>query len=150
MNREADQSNPQEDIELRMRTLRILWFAFFVSILLYYMVTIFIGRNEDVAPNNTLSLALIIAAFSTTLVSFLIKNRLLTRAVEQQHVGMVQQAYIVTWAINEVAALLGLLDFFATGNRYFYVLFLLAAAGQLLHYPRREHVENAAFKPATF
>ena len=150
MNTAGDQRNQQENIELRMRTLRMLWFALLVSVLLYYILTIFVGRNENVAPNNTISLVLIIAAFSSTLASFLIKNKLLTQAVERQQVPMVQQAYVVAWAINEVAAMLGLLDFFVTGNRYYYVLFLLAAAGQLLHYPRREHVENAAFKRTSF
>jgi hypothetical protein len=59
---------------------------------------------------------------------------------------MVQQAYIVTWAINEVAALLGLMDFFLTNDRYYFVLLIIAALGLLLHFPRREHVVNAAFK----
>lgn len=150
MNTQADQSNPQEAIAVRMRTLRTLWLALFVSILLYYGLTLFVGRNEDVTPNNTLSLVLLVIAFSTTLISFVIKNKLLARAVEQQQLQVVQQAYIVTWAINEMSALLGLLDFFATGNRYYYVLFLLAAAGQLLHYPKHEHVANAAFNRTTF
>ncbi|HEY9503483.1 MAG TPA: hypothetical protein VIR01_17735 [Pyrinomonadaceae bacterium] len=150
MNTDGDQSNPQENIELRMRTLRTLWIALFISVLMYYGLTIFVGQREGVTLNNTLSLALVVVAFSTTLASFVIKNKLLARAVEERRVTMVQQAYIVTWAINEVAALLGVFDFFMTGNRYYYVLFLLAAAGLLLHHPRREPVENAAFKRTTY
>jgi hypothetical protein len=50
----------------------------------------------------------------------------------------------VAWAITEVGALLGLLDFFKSADRYYYVLFLIAACGQLLHFPRREHVINAS------
>jgi len=71
---------------------------------------------------------------------------LLSKATEQQNIGMVQQAYVVTWAINEVSALLGLFDYFLTGNRYYYVLLIIAALGLLLHFPRREHVVNAAFR----
>lgn len=82
--------------------------------------------------------------------SFLLKSKLLNRAIEEQQVPMIQQAYVVTWAIAEVGALLGLLDFFITGNRYYYVPILIAGAAQLLHFPRREHVENAAFKRTTF
>jgi len=66
--------------------------------------------------------------------------------VDQQRVRLVQQAYIVAWAITETAALVGLLLFFLNGNRYYYVLFVIAAAGMLLHFPRREHVINASFK----
>jgi hypothetical protein len=150
MNTPANQSNRPEDIELRMRTLRTLWLALLMSVFFYYMLTLFLGQSANATPNNTLSLALIVVAISITAISFLIKNKLINRAVEQQQLPMVQQAYILTWAINEVPALLGLFDFFRTGNRYYYVLILLAVAGQLLNYPRREHVENAAFKRTTF
>jgi hypothetical protein len=150
MDTNAGESNPQENVELRMRTLRILWLGLFLSVGVYYGLTLFVGRNENAVPNNTLSIALIVVAFSATLISFVVKNKLMTRAVELQQTGVVQQAYVVTWAINEVAALLGFLDFFVTGNRYYYALFLLAAAGLLLHFPRREHVENAASLRTTY
>ncbi|HZI59220.1 MAG TPA: hypothetical protein VFD62_00835 [Pyrinomonadaceae bacterium] len=149
MDTQPDQSNQQEKIELRIRTMRILWLAFVLSVVMYFVFTIFVGQNENATPNNTLSLTLIIVALSTVLISFLLKSKLVNRAVEQQQVPMVQQAYVVTWAIAEVGALLGLLDFFVTGNPYFYVPMLIAGAGQLLHYPRREHVENAAFNRRT-
>jgi magnesium-transporting ATPase (P-type) len=150
MNTAQDQNNPEENIDLRMRTLRTVWLALCTSIFLYYVLTIFTGRNENATPNNTLSLTILLVAFSATLISFVIKNKLVTRAIDQQQVQTVQQAYVVTWAISEVGALLGLLDFFVTGNRYYYAPFLIAGATQLLHYPRREHVENAAFKRTTF
>lgn len=150
MDTQPDQSNQQEKIELRIRIMRILWLAFVLSLIMYFVFTIFVGRNENATPNNNLSLTLIVVALSTVVISFLLKSKLVNRAIEQQQVPMVQQAYVVTWAIAEVGALLGLLDFFVTGNPYFYVPMLIAGAGQLLHYPRREHVENAAFNRMTF
>jgi hypothetical protein len=90
-----------------------------------------------------LSLILLAVAASAALVSFPLKSKLLNRAIEQQQVPMVQQAYIVAWAITEVGGLLGVLDFFTTGDRYYYLLFMIAALGQLLHFPRREHMLNA-------
>lgn len=141
----ADQNDPQT-IEARIQTMRILWFAMLSSVGIYFVITIFVRRSEDLAANPSLSLALLAAGVSTTLISFLIKAKLLTKAVEQRNLGMVQQAYIVTFAITEVAALLGLLDFFSTSDRYYYVLFIIAALGLLLHFPRREPVENASFK----
>jgi hypothetical protein len=142
----ANQKDPQGNIELRIRTMRTLWIAMFLSIGVYYVFTFFAGRSEDINPNSTLSLTLVGGALLITLISFPIKNGLLTRAVEQQQVQLVQQGYVVTWALTEVAALLGLLDFFLTGNRYYYVLFIIAGCGQLLHFPRREPVINAWFK----
>ena len=124
--------------------------ALLLSIVVYYVMTIFIKPSGEPTPNPTLSLALLLAGISTTLVSFLIKSRLLSRAAEQQQVPWVQQAYIAGWAINEVAALLGMLDFFVTGHRHFYILFIVAACGLLLQFPRREAVINAAFRNTGF
>lgn len=143
-------NDQQPNIELRIRTLRTLWMALLLSIVVYYVFTIFVKPAGEPTPNPTLSLALLLAGISTTLVSFLIKSRLLSRAVEQQQVPWVQQAYIAGWAINEVAALLGVFDFFVTGHRHYYFLFIVAACGLLLHFPRREAVINAAFKNTVF
>jgi len=142
----ANQNDPQTNIELRIRTMRTLWIALILSLGGYYVFTLFTERKESLEPNASLSLTLICVAMVTVLVSFLIKSRLLSKAMEQRNVGMVQQAYVVTWAITEVAALLAMLDFFLTNDRYYYVLIIVAALGQLLHFPRREHVVNAAFK----
>jgi len=144
------ESPNQTDIELKIRTIHTLWIALLLSIGMYYVFTLFVGRPENVEPNDTLFLVLVFIALSTTLISFPIKNRLLSRAVEQQQVQLVQQGYIVAWALSEVAALLGVLDFFMTGDRYYYILFIIGACGQLLHFPRREHVVNASAKSPIF
>ena len=140
--------NPHANTEQRVLTMRILWFAMLLSIAIYYVMTIFVKRSEDLAEKPSLSVGLLGAGVSTTLISFLIKSKLLTKAVEQRNVAMVQQAYILTWAITEVAALLGLLDYFSTSHPHYYLLFLIAACGMLLHFPRREPVDSAAFKGA--
>jgi hypothetical protein len=147
---QMNSNDQQANIELRIRTLRTLWMALLLSIVVYYVLTIFVKPSGEPTPNPTLSLALLLAGISTTLVSFLIKNRLLSRAVEQQQVPWVQQAYVAGWAINEVAALLGMLDFFVTGHRHYSLLFIIAFCGLLLHFPRREPVVNAAFKSPGF
>jgi len=146
----TDPNTAPEDIELRIRTMRTLWFAMFMSIVMYYALTFVVERSRTTEPNSTLSLVLLAVAVSITLIAFVIKSKLLKLAVERRQVRMVQTAYIVTWAITEVAALLGLLDFFATGNRYFYVLFLIAAGGMFLHFPRRDHALTAGFKTPNY
>ena len=147
------QESPQDfelKIEPRVRTLRTLWIAMLFSVLLYYGLTLFVGPLENTTPNSALTLGLVGIAILTTLISVPLKAKLLARSVEQQQVGLVQQAYIVAWAMTEVAALLGLVDFFLTGDRYYYVLFLISAVGHLLHIPRRQHVSDACFKGPTY
>lgn len=142
-----DPKRSQINIEARMRTVRTLWLALLLSIVMYYVLTIFAGRPENLERNDTMSLALLIVGVSTVLVSFLIKNKLVNQAIEQRQTLHVQQGYLVAWVMCEVAALLGLLDFFLTSHPHFYVLFIVAVLGDLLHFPRREHFENASPNP---
>ena len=136
----------QRQIDLRMRTLRTLWIALLLSVSVYYVLTLFLRRSEDLRSNPALSLILAVIAISAILSSLIIKSRVLKRATEQQQVSLVQQAYILAWAVTEVAAMMGLLDFLITNDRYYYGFFIIAGFGQLVHFPKREHVENASFK----
>jgi hypothetical protein len=143
---QTDLNASQVNIEQRMRTVRTLWVGLLASIGMYYVFTLIAGRPENLASNNTLSMALLIGGVSTTLVSFVVKNKLIRRAIDERQVLHVQPGYLVAWVITEFAALLGLVDFFATNNPYFYVLFIIAALADLFHFPRREHFENASFR----
>ena len=143
-------SNQQETVELLIRKMRVLWSALVASVAMYYLLTLFAERAEDAQPNDVLFLVLVAIAILTTLASFVIKKKFFAKAEEQQQVQLVQQGFIIAAALTEVAALLGVLDYFVTGDRYYYVLFLFAACGQLLHYPRREPFLHATFKSSTF
>ena len=121
------QNDPPTSIELRIRTMRMIWISMLLSIGAYYVFTLLRGRPADLPPNQTISLALIGGAALAALVSFPIKSKLLAQAIEQQQVGMVQQAYVVAWAITEVGALFGMLDYFITGNPYYYGALIIAA-----------------------
>jgi hypothetical protein len=140
----------EQNVELRMRTLRTLWIALFLSVAIYFVMTFFVHRAENARPNNSLFLILLTLGLFITLVSFFVKNKLLNRATELQQAPLVQQAYIVAWALTEIPALLGFLDYFATGDRYYYALFIISAFGYLLHLPRRENVINATFRNPPF
>lgn len=141
---------PQDNDELRIRTMRMIWTALLSSIGAYFVLTLFVARPEVVESNSTLSFVFTALAASTALVSFLVKSKLLGKAIEQRQPAQVQQAYVVAWALSEVAALLGVIDYFITSNPYYYALFLIAAVAQLLHFPRSEHVINASFKRTAF
>ena len=144
-----NQNDPQT-IETRIRSMRILWLSLLFSLGGFFLLTVLQKLREDITPNPTLSLILLLIGVSTTLISFLIKSRLLSRAVDQQQVPLVQQAYVTGWAVNEVTALLGVIDFFVTGHSHYYILLIISALGLLLHFPRREPVINAAFKGSEF
>jgi hypothetical protein len=130
--------------------MRILWAAMFLSIGFYYLFTLFAGLPPTATPSSTLSLLFVVVGLFMIAASFLFKKIFLTKSVEQQRTDLVQQGYIVAFAIAEVPALLGILDFFATGNRYYFVPMIISALGQLLHFPRRQHVVDASFNRPTY
>ena len=145
------QNDVQAKTDLKMRTLRTLWVALCLSIVnLYVMTQLALTRNPEAPMNNALSLTLVAVGLLATLVAVLVRQRFLTKSAEEQRLDMVQQGYVIAGAITEVAALLGLVDFFLTSNRYYYVLFIIAACGQLLNFPRRQHVLDACFKSTNF
>src|ERR1700730_9406966 len=145
----SNQNDLQRKVDTRLRIIRVLWSGLFLSIGLYFVLTLFTPK-DDVSPNRTLSIALAAAGSFFAIISIPIKQKYLTQSVDGQRVELVNTAYIVALALCEVAALFGLLDHFVTGNRYYYVLFMIAACGQLLHFPRRQHVLDASFKTSTF
>lgn len=147
MNTQA--SDPQNNVELTLRKLRVLWLGGLVSLFAFFVLTLFAERPADLEPNNTLFLVFVAIALSTTLASFLVKKQIFKQAEQQQKLELVQQGFIVAVMMTEVAALLGVFDFFRSDDPY-YVLFLIAVCGQLLHFPRRDPILHATYKTSTF
>lgn len=137
--------NPQqieERVEARHRTILVLWFALLMSITILFAMTRFIpGNSTD--SNATLSYALIGLAFTSVVASVLIKQRFVQRAIEKRDAAMLQTGYIVSFALCESAAILGLVDHMVTGSSYYFLSFLLGLLGMLFHFPKKDHVRNA-------
>ncbi len=139
----------QHQIDQRLRTMRILWLGIFMSLGLFYVFSLVNEPSRNVETNSTLTLIFIAVALLAIPLSFVVKSILLKQSVEQQRPDLVQQAYIIALAITEVGALLGLLDYFSNNDPYYFVPIIVAACGELLHFPRRQHVIDASFKTST-
>ena len=113
-------------IEQRHRTLLIIWFTLLMSLMLY----LFVIRMMGVTPQENSKLTLIL--------------KLLGKAVTAQRVELVQPAYIVAFALCEVAALLAFADNRMTGSSYYYIGFAVGGLGLMLHFPRRQHFLDAS------
>ncbi|HEV2904381.1 MAG TPA: hypothetical protein VGW32_04995 [Pyrinomonadaceae bacterium] len=136
--------SPQEieaRMESRYRVFLILWVAMLISILLLLGLAL-ATTSASAAPNPTLSFGVLGTAFTMVVLSFLIKQRTVQRAIEKHDVASLQSGYIVSYALCESAALFGLFDHFVTGSKYSYFSFALAVAGMLLHFPKKDHVRS--------
>jgi len=134
-------------LEARYRTMLILWAALLVSVGLYFALSVFVAKpdSED-PPSRTLTFALTAIGVLLVMVSFAVKQKFLTQAEQNQAPSLVQTGLIIALAFCEAAALLGLLDFFTTGNRYYFVTFVVALVGMLLHFPRRNQLAAASYR----
>jgi hypothetical protein len=138
------------DLAKRHQSMIILWFALLVSVGMYFLMTVYLKTQSAdgpaYRPSSTLTLTLTALGFFVVVISFAVKRRLLNQSVEQQNLGTVQVAMLVGCALCEVSALLGLLLFFVFGSPEYYLLFFFAAAGIVLHFPRRSQLEEAQWK----
>ncbi len=140
------QTDPvQTNLDARYRRLLILWFAMPMSVLLLYLLFVQLATAE-VNPNPKLSLVLNTLGLVPVAFSFLFKQKILDRSVEEQRVDLVQVAYVVSFAFCEVPALLGLVDHLMTGSKYYIVGFSIAGLGILLHFPLKKNLIAASYK----
>jgi magnesium-transporting ATPase (P-type) len=138
------------DLNTRYQTMTILWFALLMSVVMFFVISIFAAPRITHDPTNPPSAILIfgLTALGTFLVvmSFVVKGKLLEGSVAKQDINLVQKGLVVACAMCEASAMLGLLERFVVGNRESYLLFLLAIVGTAAHFPRRSHLEAASFK----
>ena len=134
-----DQNEP--NIDARYRTLLTLWSAILMSILILLGIALFVPAE---AGDPRLSLVLNCAAILPLALSFVLKSQVLNKATEQQRLDQVQAAYVLSFALSEMGALLGLLDHLINGGRYYYVGFIFAGVGMLSHFPQKKHLLAAS------
>jgi hypothetical protein len=132
----------QTNIELRYRTLLTLWFPMTMSIVLWLVLIRLVASTNP--ANQRLGLLLVCLGLVPLSLSFLVKQILIGKAINGQNLMLVQQAYVVSWALCEAAALLGLLAHFLAASPHYYLGFIIAGLGILLHRPQRKHLLQAS------
>lgn len=143
------QTPPAAAVEKRHRTLLIIWAAMLMSLGLYVALAITLapsGGGEGATANDAVGLALLGVGGAAVLASFVVKQRLLSRAVGEQRPELASTAYIVSFALAEAAGVLGLASAFVAGGGFFYILFVVSAVGLLLHFPRRDDLAAASYE----
>ena len=140
----------ESNLDKRYQTMVVLWFSLLMNIGVFFLVSMFVAprfRKETGNPPGSLfTITLTALGALLVIVSFAVKGKLLERSIERQDVTLVQKAIVVACAMCEVSAVLGLLERLILWRPEYYVLFLFAAAGTALHFPRRSHLEAATYK----
>jgi hypothetical protein len=132
-------------VEMRHRNILIIWAAILMTIPMYFLL-IWMSSPPPDREQLTLGLMLSVLSILPVAMSFLVKSKLLAKSTELQKLELVQQAYVVSFALCEAAVLLGLLIRFLTGSPYYFVAIAIGALGILMHFPRKQHLLNATYK----
>ncbi|MGZ5436958.1 MAG: hypothetical protein ACXWID_06355 [Pyrinomonadaceae bacterium] len=134
------------NVDARYQTIFIIWMAILMTVVLYLFLIWMTPKPPD--PEKS-SLAIVLSALSVVpvAISFYVKSTILARARETQDLPQVQQGYVTGFALSEIAVLLGVLIHFVTGSPYTFVAIAIGTTSLLLHFPRKQHLIDATFKP---
>ena len=150
MNQPRNQQTADAGLDARLRTMRVLWGAYLMTILLYVVVGVFAlwpWYVTRAGERNAMLLATLAAAGLTAVaVSFLLKARFYAQAVEQGSPAKFQTGFILAALLCEVAGLLGFVGLFVSQNSEAFLLFAIGAFGLLLHFPRRDQLAAAYWR----
>jgi hypothetical protein len=152
MRQMMNQAGGDAGLEVRLRTMRFLWVMWLVTIGLFTLVSHVSRPPEGWTPwgggdHPPLLYALAAAGLSTVVASFPVKRIFYGKAAASGQPAQAQQGFILALVLCEVAVLLGLVGLFVTRDSSAYVLFVLGALGIVFHFPRREQLQAAFYRP---
>ena len=138
-------------IQVEYKTLVVLWFALLSSQILFLVLVYFLKPELFTydptrslltdEPLITLSFAAIALVF--VILSFVLSQQHMRRAVRDKDAGCVQTGLVLGCALSEVPSILGLILAFAFDHPYFYLWIIVGTLGVLLHFPRKQNLEAA-------
>lgn len=142
-----NQGAKQENVDARFTTMLIIWFAMLMSVGTFFVIIQLVEQPARAEADTSMVVGgLLLLGIFTLLASFIIKRKILAQSVRQQRADLVQSAMIVALALCESTSLFGLIAYFATATRYYYLFFIIGITGTLLHFPRRDQLLAASYK----
>lgn len=131
----------REDLPAVYNSLVIVWAALAMSVVLYFVITKTV-LQPPAERNESLAWILAAMGIAALAASFVLKNLFLARAAAQRSAAVLRTAFLLAFALAEVPALMGMVAFLVTGWEYSWVMFVIAAIGFGLHFPRRDTVDE--------
>ena len=140
--------NAVSNMKVKYETLVIIWGALLASqavfLLLIYLVKpelfAFDFRRPFFGEQPLIILLFAVAALVFFILSFVLRNQHMRRAVVDQDAGCVQTGLVLGCALSEASSLLGVILAFAFDYHYFFLWIALGMLGVLFHFPRRNNL----------
>jgi hypothetical protein len=126
---------PTPDAEYRLRL--TTWAAMLFSFITYFILAKAL-HPTSAGANPLLVRALMFVAVTIVAASFPLKNFFYNRARQSNSASLLRTGELIAFTLCEMAALFGLVVWFVAAAPQYYWFLILGAAGQLLHWPKRE------------
>jgi hypothetical protein len=138
-------------IKVEYKTLVVLWGALLFSQVLFLGIVYIIKPellssqfSQPLLGKHPIVIILFAAAAITVFVlSFVLRNQHMRRAIVDQDAGCVQTGLLLGCALSEIGGVLGMVLAFVFDYQYFFVWIALAFIGILFHFPRRRNLLDA-------
>ena len=136
------------------QTFMVIWFALFVSQLLFAGFAFFLKpgllkfdlTKPLLGENAVMVLAFAVISIADIVFSFVLRKKFLVQSVAEQNIALVQTAMIAGCALSEVISLLALFLAVSFNYQYFFLFSALGVIAMVLHLPRRSDIAAANFR----
>ena len=146
----------EQELNRRLMTLRIIWFALLMSLAVYLFVAIQVGTKVQSSINEEalgiLRTVLYVMAFAILIAMRYVRKLIMSgksqvsppaQALEQLALQRYSAATIVALAMSESIGIYGLILFFLGKNSTdLYLLILISAAAIVMYRPRKDEMLN--------
>lgn len=141
----------RKPIKVEYKTLVVLWGALlgsqalFLGLVYALKPELFtLDFSQPLLGKHPIVIVLFAAAAITVFVlSFMLRNQHMRRAVIDQDAGCVQTGLLLGCALSEIASVLGMVLAFVFDYQYFFLWIALGLIGVLFHFPRRQNLLDA-------
>ena len=146
--------NRVANAKVKYETLVVIWGALLASqavfLLVVYLVKphlfAFDFSSSFFGKHAIVPVLFAAAAIAVFILSFVLRNQHIRRAVVDQDAGCVQTALVLGCVLSELSSLLGLVLAFVFDYPYFYFWVALGLIGVLSHFPRKGNLDAAGQK----
>ncbi|MDT7542140.1 MAG: hypothetical protein QOE33_2044 [Acidobacteriota bacterium] len=128
----------------RFRGLVFLWVVQVLSLAVLLTIMQFIKLSTQGGPNQSLLVVFVALALTVFSLSFVLKAQFISRAMTQHRPDLVTTGYVLAFALCEACAILGIVARITSGAHESIYFVAAALVGFLLHFPRRQHVDDAS------
>jgi hypothetical protein len=135
-------------IRIKYETLVIIWGALLVSQVMFLLVVYLLKpelftfdfSQPYFGKHPIVIILFAAAAIAVVILSFVLRNQHMRRAVIDKDVSCVQTGLVLGCALSEISSLLGVVLAFVFDYHYFFLWIALGMIGVLLHFPRKNNL----------